>query len=138
MLISKFRKPASVLFWTWLACLLFLTFWPGISQPEKGEDSFFSPDYFFHFGAYFLLTGLFLLWKFSPGFYGNSRAIILSLSTLFALAVFTEFIQKAIPERAYNPFDMLCNALGIVTGFIVWYFPLNRLMKTEKKNRENP
>jgi len=126
------------LFWVWLVCLLFLTFWPGFSQPENGEESFFSPDYVFHFGAYFLLTGLFLLWKFSPGFYSNSRTIIFSLLALFALAVLTEFIQKAIPQRAYNPYDMLCNALGILTGFIAWYFPLNRLMKTGEKKRENP
>lgn len=52
----------------------------------------------------------------------NQWKVRLFLSTVLAFGA--EFIQLLVPSRTFNPFDLLCNVLGLSVGILIvgiWY-----------------
>lgn len=43
--------------------------------------------------------------------------LMLTLATILALGA--EFIQLLVPSRTFNPFDLLCNLLGLSIGILI-------------------
>lgn len=43
--------------------------------------------------------------------------VMLTLATILALGA--EFIQLLVPSRTFNPFDLLCNLLGLSIGILI-------------------
>jgi len=76
-------------------------------------------DYFYHFIAYFLLALFFLLWKHKKNS-GHKFFIVLFSFGIFFSTVF-EVIQIFIPNRVFNPIDLLFNLIGFVTGISSYY-----------------
>ncbi len=70
-----------------------------------------------HFGAYFVLCGLWLLalsWKTPP--WSLSRIIILSLVFTIGYGAFDEIHQAFVPGRVASLADLLMDALGAITA----------------------
>jgi VanZ family protein len=87
-------------------------------------------DYLLHFTAYF---GFFALFTFScilnTNFFTRPDFKKLIIGTLI-MATGTELLQYFTPYRTFNPFDMLFNVSGILTGVFV-YRMYNNLIKTK-------
>jgi VanZ family protein len=112
----------AILFFTWLAALLVLTYYPNLPDMKvRVRDDWFRLDYFGHFGFYAGLMALFLTWQ--AGWRGKIPGRLIFWSTFggLLLAIATEFSQLAIPGRSFNPVDMACNFGGILAGIAVVY-----------------
>jgi VanZ family protein len=116
-------------FWIWLVALLFLTFYPRLptAKIEIGED-IFRLDYIGHFIFYAILITLFLLWRSDAEFKTSKRIFIFSLVAGLAFASLTEISQLFIPERTFNPLDLIYNCLGIVAGLLFIHFRFIRYL----------
>lgn len=126
--IRKFQVPVSIIFWFWLTLLVVVSVLPSLPNNEFKGSSPFRPDYLFHFGAHFVLVALFLWWKYGLPFYRDVSMLSVSLAALLAVAVLTELVQKFIPGRTYNIWDMVYNLLGVLLGWLFVYFFLKSLL----------
>ncbi len=83
------------------------------SDREWGSNFLIRLDYVFHFSAFFVWG---LLLRFSiPVRWVKTMWHLFSIIVLAALfTYFVEFAQKFIPGRAYNPYDLLANFLGLI------------------------
>jgi len=106
------NKICKIAFWLWFGIILILSVIP--NTPEQKIEFFGSPirlDYLEHFGIFFILGMLYILW---------TRSLKLNpMLTLVLYAVCTELIQIFIPGRTFNPWDFIYNVLGLLIGVIV-------------------
>ena len=51
---------------------------------------------------------------------GNKSAVLFKLFIVMIIPIITEFIQKYITIRRYDPIDMYFDYLGLVTGIMVY------------------
>ena len=108
----KYREIFRVLFWIWGITILLLSVWP--YTPRQQIRLFGSPfrvDYFEHFFVYVFLGILFILQRGR-----NVRPGVFIVMLLFVFAGFTESVQLFIPGRAFNPYDLTYNILGLAAG----------------------
>ena len=112
------------LFWLWILVLFIGALIPGmgISHAEIGRFSF-RADYLLHAMAFFGIVSIFALARrhdiliFKK--YGWMKLVVLCL----VLGVAIELIQRYIPGRAFNQYDLLSNLLGFTVGFITFRLP---------------
>jgi VanZ family protein len=111
------RKLFAVLFFTWLAALLALTYYPDFPNLKlRVRDEWFRLDYLGHLGFYAVLTALFLLWRTGWRKKVSLKLLILTILSGFVLGALTELTQLAIPGRSMNPVDLVYNCAGILVG----------------------
>jgi len=113
------HKVAGVLLFVWAIVLFILLVIPPTEHiTEINEKDSFRWDYLEHFGAFGLLTVLFVLWR--SGISGNRkrREVRLYLITALTYAASTELIQLFIESRTYNPVDLLLNIAGVIAGIV--------------------
>jgi VanZ family protein len=116
------RSLFAILFYTWLAALLVLTFYPNLPDLKiQVRHEWFRLDYIGHFGFYSGLIVIFFIWQAGWRARVPSRLIIMAVFGGSIIAVATEFSQLIIPGRSFNPIDMACNFAGILTGVIATY-----------------
>ena len=110
-----FRK---YLFLTWFVFILIISSIPNVSvnKVEISDKGFhIRLDYILHFTIFLILALLYLSWKNEYGY----RNILLTVFFGIIYASLTEYEQKIIPGRTFNPFDLIYNSSGFVTGCIL-------------------
>jgi VanZ family protein len=116
----KMRKFFCILFFSLLAALLILTYYPHMPQMKvRIHGEWFRLDYLGHFGFYAAITASFLEWR--AGWRGkiSDNLLIFTVIGSFALAILTEFTQLAVPGRSLSLNDMACNLTGVLIGALV-------------------
>ena len=116
-----------MLFFLFLFFLLIFNYLPLIKVNEYVKEVNTSTgwrlDYIWHFLYYFFMVFLFFLWKNQT----NSIAFFVMVLVIFSgIAVLNEFFQMWVPERSYNPLDMMFNLIGTVLGFILGVFYIKK------------
>ncbi len=116
------RTIFAILFFTLLAALLALTYYPDLPDLKvrvKGE--WFRLDYIGHLGFYAAISASFITWR--TGWRGKIPGILIFFTILAGTVtgIITEFSQLAIPGRSFNPVDMAYNFAGVLVGVAgVW------------------
>lgn len=117
-------------FWAWFGLVLLSSFFSAgwISRLNDPNNTIRS-DYFLHFIVFFVFP---LIGWYSTRNQQNSKQFYLLMLVCVFLAVASEFIQKHVHDRTFNPMDMLANILGIIVGVI-----LISLIKSTKNHFTN-
>jgi len=107
-----------ILFWITLFVISIASIVPQFfPQNVKIIQNFsFRLDYVLHFISYFFLAAFFTIWR-----YSNPIKLILIILVLFfgfIVSSIFEMIQYFLPNRTFNPYDMLSNFSGFIFGFI--------------------
>ena len=90
--------------------------------------STFRCDYLEHFTGYFILGMLFVIWRGDRSFRIQTPELIAFMVAGLIFGWITEYIQIFIPGRSFNIIDMLYNFLGILSGTLLGYFLLVRVI----------
>jgi len=101
--------------WLILMCILFVI--PGSALPEQNWFADIQLDKWVHIG---LFSVLIFLWA-SASDLGlpNNGLIVIVVAILYGMIV--EFVQKTwIPNRSFDMYDVLADAIGSVVGLIIW------------------
>jgi VanZ family protein len=121
------QRLFSGFFFSWLAALLVLTYYPDMPDIKvRIRDEWFRTDYLGHAGFYALLILFFLLWQKFARKILSTRFILLTATSGILLGALTEATQHFIPGRSVNPFDLMYNCLGIIAGILVYFLLNNR------------
>ena len=104
-----------------LFLIAFASLYPALTVKDVqiASDLSFRLDYIFHFLVYCLLGVSLLLWKGGPGSKFRNYLFIFTFGIIYS-SIF-EMIQYFLPSRTMNPFDMLSNFLGFITGSLLGY-----------------
>jgi VanZ family protein len=123
------RLYFAILFFILLATLLALTYYPDLPDVKLHvKDKWIRLDYIGHLGFYAALATAFLLWRTGWRKKVPVRMLLFTLLAGFAFGVITEFTQRFVHGRAFNPLDMLYNCIGILAG-IAFIFALGKRIK---------
>ena len=122
------KKFWSVIFVTWIFCLIILSVIPNFTPPslQMEETSSMRTDYVLHFLSFLILSVFYFL-------SGRRNLIDRILKTSWSLilagiffAAFVEGIQLITPGRTFNPVDIFFNLTGLLSGIPLGKF-LNSL-----------
>ncbi|MFH1196848.1 MAG: VanZ family protein [bacterium] len=96
----------------WIALFIFTTI-PSESMPSIGIS-----DKFEHFGAYFLLSSLFLLSAQLQNkyYFLSNKPIFYTIIIILVYGAFDELHQMLVPGRDCNIWDWTANLLGVIAG----------------------
>jgi len=75
-------------------------------------------DHLLHFGAYLLICLYYLAGKLFGYRLFETKSLLKFLIIVLLLAIVTEGVQLWVPERKFNPFELLTNVSGIAVGSI--------------------
>lgn len=118
----------------WALTIMVLTLIPGSALPEFSFASLLSIDKLVHFTLFFILTYLFAesfnLQNTYP--YFRTNLIILCILISFLYGFILEGGQYFIPDRSFDPLDLLANTTGAVAGGWTWK-KRNRFVKREAR-----
>jgi VanZ family protein len=117
----------------WLGGILVLTLFPGNYFPKvSGLWSLFSADKLIHLCLFAGLSFLLLSGLEKQYYRYNSRYIqVVVAGFSLGIAIITELLQWQLPiKRDGNIYDFIANFAGIVTGFLLFTFPV--IKKWEK------
>ena len=112
------------LFWLWISALFIGALIPGlgIAQAELGGFSF-RADYVLHAVAFFGIVAIFALAHHRGIYIFKQNGWIKLVVLCFCLGVSIELIQRYIPGRAFNLYDLLSNLVGFTTGWVLFRLP---------------
>jgi len=113
------RTISAIIFFLLIGILLVLTYYPDLPDVKvriRGE--WFRLDYIGHLGFYAAIASTFLVWQTGWRKKIPIKLIILTFIAGIVLGIFTEYSQKFILGRSFNPMDMLYNCVGIVAGVL--------------------
>lgn len=131
--VLKNKKLFAAVFWFWVAAILYFSLTPNnLKMQINIQNNSYRLDYIFHFLVYFSLSLLFLLWKANKYLRIKPVFMIYFLVGSFILAGGSEFAQSFVPERTFNPFDLLSNILGIITGVSILFFIPGKILQPKK------
>jgi VanZ family protein len=117
-----------IMFSVWMIILILLSVWPTVSSIIQQDVTEFHWDYLEHFILYFILGFLYVLWRIDKNFYIPVLEFIIFLVAGFIFSWLTEYIQVFIPGRAFNLYDMISNMVGIISGTLMSYFFIARII----------
>ncbi len=113
-------KLLKILFWIWLLLIFTVSSLPKLPDIDRLVGWLGLPtDSLMHWFEYTVLIFLFTGWRALIKQGVNINIVITSLLTGIILATIDEFHQLLIPGRDFNPFDILCNYLGVITGISI-------------------
>ncbi len=116
------RAIFAILFFTLLAALLALTYYPDLPDLKvRVRDEWFRLDYIGHLGFYAAISASFITWR--TGWRGKIPGMLIFFTILAGTitGIITEFSQLAIPGRSFDPVDMAYNCAGVLAGVAVVY-----------------
>lgn len=114
-------------FFIWLLILTILSVTPNIPTQEIIIDKkSIRIDYLLHFASYFILAALFAFWKLPVLNQISVSMFLIFLSVGILFGVLHEFVQKWVPGRAYNPFDIISNVSGMIVCVFIFFFGFKR------------
>ena len=92
-------------------------------MPETDIWNFFTFDKFAHFFVFAVLVFLLTIGLTKQHSYLWLRFSAVKMSLLFGVlyGLFLEGMQSFIPDRTFDPADMLANTIGCFLGTIVFY-----------------
>lgn len=116
-------KAYRIIFWAGYLSVLIITFIPVAGELNKtniGPESFnIRLDHLLHLLVYFLIC-IYYLFGLRKGFTLFEKDSLLKFVVLILLlATVTEVVQLWVPERAFNVFDVVSNAIGVGLGVFV-------------------
>jgi VanZ family protein len=114
------------LFTAWTLFIIYMSVRPGPGELLKKHIFEMRMDYILHFGAYFTLGSLYVLWRGSRQFEIRSLELGIFSATAISFSILIEYIQLLIPGRAFNIMDMVYNVLGVICGVGFTYFYIVR------------
>ena len=117
-----------IIFSVWLIILILLSLWPTVNSIIRQNISEFRWDYLEHFLCYFILGLFYILWRINQNLYIPASEFILFLLAGLFFSWLTEYIQVNIPGRAFNIYDMISNMVGIISGTLMSYFFIERII----------
>jgi VanZ family protein len=117
-----------IIFSGWLVILILLSLWPMANNIFRQNISEFRWDYLEHFLFYFVLGFLYILWRIDKNLNIPVPEFILFLVAGFIFSWLTEYLQVYIPGRACNLYDMISNMAGIISGTLISYFIIVRML----------
>jgi VanZ family protein len=122
-------KIINYAFWFWFIMVIILSVIPGTPKSRVSVWGLeFRMDYVEHLVVYFILGLLFVKRKRDIASEKNIiKVLYLLMWMIFAIA--TEFVQKFISGRSFNPNDMYYNVAGIILGLSITITYINRLKK---------
>jgi VanZ family protein len=117
----------TIIWWVIMSVLIFL---PGNQLPETNDWDFLMLDKLAHFGlfaifAFLLIRGLNKQYQFLSL---RRHSLIYSLAFGIFYAVSAEFLQQYASDRHFEWQDMIANALGILTGLLIYLVFVKKLM----------
>jgi len=116
----KIRKISALLFFSLLAALLALTYWPDLPDLKmRVRDELFRLDYIGHLGFYTALSASFIVWRAGWRMKVPWKLLFITLLCGITLGVMTEYSQQLTSGRSFNPFDMMYNIIGVFLGATV-------------------
>lgn len=102
-----------IFFMAWFSLILILSIIPDNSPDTLKIDLYeLSLDYLKHFFVYLPLGFSFMCIK--------RNATILNILLVLLVVSLPEVLQYFIPYRTYNPFDLLANFIGTITGIVLY------------------
>lgn len=96
---------------------------PGGNLPNLEFFNLLGFDKLVHFFAFALLSLMMIVGlskQYSEGCY-HFNIFYLTVISLISYGVFLEFIQEYIPDRTFELWDAVANALGVIFGRVVFY-----------------
>ena len=125
-----------IMFWTWLGLIFIVSSIPYLSVPGlKFSLIMFRTDYIIHWFQYTVLLSLFVVWrsKIQSGF--TRRIGFIALIIGIFLASIDETHQLLIPGRNFNPFDMVYNYLGVLSGILLAFLWIRKQKTGTEKSK---
>jgi VanZ family protein len=117
------RTISAILFFTLLAALIALTYWPDMPDVKlRIRHEWIRLDYIGHLGFYAAVAFSFILWRVGWRKKIPLLLLVLTLAAGIALGIVTEYSQQLIPGRSFNPMDMLYNCVGVTVGVVVGWW----------------
>ena len=122
------------LFAAWTLFIIYMSVRPSPGELLKKHIFEMRMDYILHFGAYFTLGALYVLWRGNRQFEIRGIELAIFSATAISFSVLIEYIQLLIPGRAFNIIDMVYNVLGVIcgVGFTYFYIVRHFLRKRDK------
>jgi len=118
----------AILFIVWAFLIAIISVLPDSGGIIEQSVSEFRWDYLEHFLGYFILGILYILWRSNRDFKINIIELTLFLVIGSLFGWIAEYIQIFIPGRTFNIIDLLYNLVGIITGTLLGYFLVVRLL----------
>jgi VanZ family protein len=116
-MLSKYYKG---LFWACYFSIIISALIPisgDLTKIRLGPESFrIRLDHLVHFIVYFLICMYYLAGQIKDLHLFSSNSLTKFIVFLLFLALVTELAQLWVPERAFNPVDLLSNMIGVVIG----------------------
>ncbi len=118
----------------WTLFIIYMSVRPGSGELLKKHILEMRMDYILHFGAYFTLGSLYVLWRGNRQFEIRGIELAILSATAISFSIMIEYIQLLIPGRSFNTMDMVYNVLGVVcgVGFTYFYIVRHFLRKRDK------
>jgi VanZ family protein len=120
---EKYEKIYRYVFWAGYSAVLIAAFLPISVSTKKihlGPDVFeVRLDHLLHFSVYFLIGMYFLAGKILGLTLFGKHSAEKFLGSILFLAIVTELVQIWVPSRSFNIFDMLSNAVGVISGVLL-------------------
>jgi VanZ family protein len=120
---ERYEKIYRYVFWTGYFAVLIAAFLPFSVSTKKvhlGPDVFeVRLDHLLHFAVYFLIGMYFLAGKILGLNLFSSKPAMKFLASILLLAAVTEMVQIWIPSRSFNIFDLVSNAIGVISGVLI-------------------
>lgn len=129
-------KVLNILFWFWLIITVVLSIIP--KTPDSRVYAWgieFRLDYAEHLIFYFVLGMLFVKSK-RQILDANVGLKVLIIFIWVIFGVLTEYVQKLVPGRSFNPNDMYYNITGLITGLMLTAVVLQ--LKSNSGNQSVP
>jgi VanZ family protein len=117
-----------ILLLIWAGLLFVVGVIPDTGNLIQQSISTFRWDYLEHFTGYFILGMIFVIWRGDRSFRIQTPELIAFMVAGLIFGWITEYIQIFIPGRSFNIIDMLYNFLGILSGTLLGYFLLVRVI----------
>ncbi len=112
-------------FWGWAVFILISYLIPNFTPDSlKIKELHFEIrlDYIAHFMVFFIWTFLFLIWKWPVLRTKRLMPVIVYGLAGFCFSASIEVLHLIIPDRTFNPMDMISNSSGFTAGLIFVIF----------------
>jgi len=124
-----FKKPVWIILLVLWAGLIFIVgMIPYTGENIKQPTDNFRWDYLEHFVGYFILAMLFIFWRGDRSFRIQTLELIAFMIVGSLFGWFAEYLQIFIPGRSFSIIDTLYNFLGMLSGTLLGYFLLVRVV----------
>jgi len=123
----------AIIFWAYILFLTIYSIVPTSDMTEVvGIGGFkLRLDYWLHLGAYFGVAFLLIIWRINDLVEKRLSFVFLTFLACISYAYITEIIQFFIPSRAYNIYDFVANASGVILAYLLFILFKEKLKQSK-------